>query len=64
MKTKIPKGLLEHINDHVDYPATKSDIVKSCNSMEDVSNSDKKWVEKILPEKLYMGPTDVLDVLK
>ncbi len=61
---KMSKEVLEHINKHVDYPTTKTDLVKACNLMSDVSSADKKWFEKTLPEGTYNKPNEVLKALR
>lgn len=49
--------------DHVDYPASKEDLVKACNNMSDVSNEDKKWFMESLPEGSYNSPDEVKEAL-
>lgn len=61
---KISKEVSDHIKNHVDYPATKTDLVKACNMMSDVSSDDKKWFEKNLPSKTYKNADEVMKALK
>ena len=54
---------LDHIKNHVDYPASKQQVVAACNNMSDVPSEDKEWVSKSLPEQTYKGPEDVVNAL-
>ncbi|MDA4131089.1 MAG: DUF2795 domain-containing protein [Thaumarchaeota archaeon] len=54
---------LGHIKNHIDYPATKQQVVEACNNMSDVPSDDKEWVSKSLPEQTYGGPEDVVNAL-
>ena len=56
--------VMEHLNGHVDYPATKQEIMKACEDMSDVPLKDKDWVMKNLPEKTYMNAGDVKNAMK
>lgn len=54
---------LEHLKNHVEYPATKSDIVTACNNLSDVPQADKDWFEKNLPDRTYKNAEEVLTVI-
>jgi hypothetical protein len=54
---------LGHIKNHIDYPATKQEVIAACNNMSDVPSDDKEWVSKSLPEQTYRAPEDVVAAL-
>ncbi len=54
---------LGHIKNHIDYPATKQQVVEACNNMSDMPSDDKEWVSKSLPDQTYGGPEDVVGAL-
>jgi len=53
-----------HIKAHIEYPATKKQIVEACNNMSDVSAADRAWFSKTLPDKKYKSADDVIKALK
>lgn len=57
------KELMEHLDEHIKYPATKEDIVAACNQMSHVPEEDKKMVEERLPEKTYNNSEEVAQAL-
>ena len=54
---------LEHLKNHVEYPATKNDIVTACNNLSDVPKADKDWFEKNLPDRTYKNAEEVLTAI-
>lgn len=52
------KEMMEHLN-HVDYPASKDDLVKACNEMSDMPEEDKKWFKENLPDRMYNTAAEV-----
>jgi hypothetical protein len=54
---------LGHLKNHVTYPATRAQVVETCNKMSDMDGSDASWFEKNLPEGTYRGPSEVLSAL-
>jgi len=54
---------LEHLKNHVEYPATKNDIVTACNNLSDVPQADKDWFEKNLPDRTYKNAEEVLTAI-
>jgi hypothetical protein len=54
---------LEHIKNHIDYPATKQQVVAACGNMSDVPSDDKEFVSKSLPDQTFRGPEDVVNAL-
>ena len=57
------KGIM-HVREHVNYPATKSVIVETCNKMMEVPKDDKEWFERTLPERTYRDPDEVIRAFK
>lgn len=53
---------LEHLS-HVDYPASKQDLVEACNKMSDVSEEEKKWFEQTLPDRSYNSADEAKEAL-
>jgi hypothetical protein len=54
------KELMNHLQNHVMYPASKRTIVESCNKMEHVPASTREWAEQKLPEGTYMSADEVV----
>ncbi len=54
------KELMNHLQNHVMYPASKRTIVESCNKMEHVPVETRKWAEQKLPEGTYMSADEVV----
>ncbi len=57
------KTELEHIKRHINYPASKNQVIQACNNMMDVPSADKEFVTKSLPEQTFKGPEDVVRAL-
>ena len=55
---------IDHLKNHVTYPATKDDLVKACNNMSDVPEKDKIWFMENLPEGTYENAATVKTALK
>lgn len=53
---------LEHHKRHVQYPATKKDLVMACSD-EEFDKADMDWYSKVLPEKTYSSPKEVYAAL-
>lgn len=54
--------MMEHLN-HVDYPASKQNLVEACNKMSDVPEDDKKWFEENLPDRSYNSADEAREAL-
>ncbi len=52
--------LMNHLQNHIMYPASKRTIVESCNKMEHVPASVREWTEQKLPEGTYMSADEVV----
>lgn len=55
--------MMDHLK-HVDYPASKEDLVKACENMSDVPETDKKWFMDNLPDRTYKNAREVEDALR
>ncbi len=54
---------LDHIKNHVDYPASRTEVVEACNNMSDVPSDDRDWFSKTLPEGTYKTADEVVSAL-
>lgn len=54
---------LGHLKNHVNYPASRSQVVAACNDMSDAPAEDRDWVTKNLPEGNYRTPAEVVTAL-
>jgi hypothetical protein len=54
------KELMNHLQNHVMYPASKRTIVESCNKMEHVPASTRTWAEQRLPDRTYKSADEVV----
>jgi hypothetical protein len=57
------QDLMKHIDNDVEYPASKQMLVEACNKMSDVPAEDKKWFEDNLPDKTFNSPEEVKQAL-
>lgn len=55
--------VMEHLKDHQTYPASKENLMETCNSLEDFSEEDKKLME-MLPSKTYNSADEVMTALE
>lgn len=53
----------DHLKTHQTYPATKAELVATCNSLSDFSEEDKKEFEENLPEGNYESAEEVMKAL-
>jgi hypothetical protein len=60
----VNKMLLDHLQNHVVYPANKEKIVKECNRMDHVPKDDREWFLRNLPDRIYGNSDDVIGWLK
>jgi len=49
-----------HIREHLDYPATKQDLVQACNMMSEVPQADRQWFSDSLPDGTYNTADEVI----
>lgn len=61
MKDKIMA--MKHLKEHQTYPASKKNLMESCNNLMDFSDSDKKWFESHLPNGTYNSAMEVMSAI-
>ncbi len=54
---------LDHLKNHVEYPASRDEVVQACNNMSDFPADDRDWFTEKLPAGTYNSPSDVLSAL-
>ncbi len=54
---------LGHLKTHVQYPASKSQVIAACRGMHEGRSADDEWLEKALPESTYRSANEVLSAL-
>jgi hypothetical protein len=57
------KKLEMHLRDHQKYPATKPELIATCNNLLEFEEAEKKWFANALPERTYKSADEVLKVL-
>ncbi len=57
------QAVIDHLNSHQNYPATKAELVAECDSLSDFSEEDKKEFSEKLPEGNYNSAGDVMSAL-
>ena len=60
--TDVKNGI-SHLKEHQSYPATKAELVASCNGLSDFSEADKKWFASHLPNKTFNSADEVIQAL-
>jgi len=60
---KDTKNAMKHLREHQSYPATKEELVLTCNSLADFSGDDKQWFSENLPEGTYNSAEEVMKAL-
>lgn len=63
MKMQNMQGILEHLEKHQKYPASKDELVKECDELSDFSKGDKEWFMKNFPDKTYKSADEVIGAL-
>jgi hypothetical protein len=57
------ENMTKHIEEHIIYPTTKIEMLKACNNMSEITEDDKDWFYKTLPEGKYSSADEVLKAL-
>lgn len=57
------KNAISHLKTHIEYPATRQELVEACNQMSDFSEEDKMWFEQNLPDGTYDSAGEVMEAL-
>lgn len=58
------KGVIKHLREHQEYPATREEMVAECDGLSDFSDEDKEWFTDNLPDGTYNSADEVIKVLK
>lgn len=58
------RGVIRHFKQHQFYPASKSDLMETCNNLSDITNADKEWISRNLPDGEYRTAEEVIKTLK
>jgi hypothetical protein len=53
----------EHAGEHVQFPATREQLVTACNGVEEVPPDERQWFMDNLPEGTYSSSEEVLQAL-
>ena len=62
---KTSEEMMTHLRDHVaKWPASKQDIIATCQNMSDITSGEQKWFMETLPDKVYDTPEDVVKALE
>ncbi len=54
---------LEHLKNHIEYPASREQVVAACNNMSDVPADDRDWFSDNLPAGTYSNAGEVLSAI-
>jgi hypothetical protein len=54
------KKLLDHLENHQQYPATRAELLASCKDLVDFSDAEKRWFAARLPEGTYRSAAAVM----
>jgi hypothetical protein len=54
------KNAKSHLQQHQTYPATRQELIETCNKLSDFSQKDKEWFESNLPEGTYNSAEEVM----
>lgn len=54
------KELMMHLREHMQYPASKAQIIEACNYMGHVPKATVEWFDKTLPDRTYNSADDVI----
>lgn len=60
---QITPNIVEHLNSHQAFPASKASLMKECNNLSDLTDEEKSWVDNVLPDKTYSSADEVINVL-
>lgn len=52
-----------HLREHQEYPATREELIETCNQLDDFSAEDKKTFMDKLPDGTYNSAEEVMMAL-
>jgi len=56
---KLSKATIEHLKNHIDFPAGRAQIVKACDNWADVPATEKGLVDK-LPNRTFNNADEII----
>ena len=54
---------VSHLENHIKYPATRTEILAACAQTPEFSQAEKQWFSQHLPEGSYQSATQVEQAL-
>ena len=54
---------IQHLSTHIEYPATRAEILAACADTKEFTNAEKQWFTGRLPEGTYSCKDDVAKAL-
>ena len=63
MDAKTKQELTTHVKDHMNYPATKQQIMAACSQMAHVPQAGREWAAEKLADRTYASANEVLQAL-
>jgi hypothetical protein len=58
------KKVETHLKQHQTFPATRAELIATCNQCPEFNDGEKAWFAAHLPEGTYKSPAAVLKVLR
>jgi hypothetical protein len=58
------KKVEQHLRDHQQYPATRAELLASCNNLVDFSAGEKRWFADHLAEGTYKSADEVMKSIR
>jgi hypothetical protein len=58
------KRVQAHLKDHQTYPATRAELLASCQGLMEFNDGEKAWFAAHLPEGTYNSSAEVLKALR
>lgn len=55
---------IKHFESHVQYPASRQDILAACADTPEFTAAEKQWLSDHLPERTYASAGEVVSTLK
>lgn len=57
------QNIVTHLREHQEYPATKEELMQTCDNLSEFGNEDKQWFMNKLPEGTYNSADEVIEAL-
>lgn len=54
---------LDHLKNHVSYPANRAQVVATCSNMSHIETANRDWFSANLPEGNYNNASEVMSAL-